>query len=242
MDWLSNSISSATSIISSTVDSSTREGNESYFSTERLSSSVSGFTPSFPDLSKMNVFGENDPTSPKKAATPAAAAVGTAASTSFNPSAASNSRMVTSVEQVDLDDDEEEKKDNFDSSTNTPPRTGTSLDHLQAVEKTEQNNDNNTRRGSASDIIANTVGSVQNLLHQTENTFMGHGHGGGARRGSTFGESILRPGHVARQSTVVDLSTGTKMKRKKIQHVNLVPESLRVNTVYNNIWICFFLF
>lgn len=237
MDWLSNSISSATTVLSSAVDpdNSSREESSSYFSTERLTSSVASFTPSIPDLSdlsKMNMFGEDDPSSPTNGSGGSSAA--------FPPVAPPSApKDFDDGSTLDLDDPEEdEQKDNFDSKllnghskSNGSYTPGTSLDHLQVEEKSNSSENAPPRRGSsASDIISNTVGSVQNLLHQTETSIMAAG-ASTARRGSTFGESLLRPGGVARQSTMVDLSTGTKMKRKKIQHVNLVPEKLRVSHV-----------
>lgn len=239
MDWLSNSITSATSVISDTIDPRTRENDQSYFSTERLSASVTSFSiPTMPDMSSMNMFGEDSsPPPPPTAPTPPppASATPPPVPTSATPppplptSATPPPPNGFNDEEVSLDlDEEDEQKDNTPSKQ--PLIQGSSMDRLQANSNYKSNDDTSRRSSTASDIMSN----VQNMLHQTEHSIMAAGASVGtavnssAKRGSTFGENLLRPGGVVRQTTMVDLSTGTKMKRKKIQHVNLVPEKLRV--------------
>jgi class 3 adenylate cyclase len=173
-----------------------------------LPTDMSSFTPTLP--SSMNMFSEEKPS-------------GGAESVSLDDGVdfpAEKTASGTENEYIDHslppappsatkennnDNDDDEKKDQFKEE----PR-------------------GSSRRLSAGEIIHSTIGNVQNMLHH-----------GSTTRSSTFGENSLRQPRAfhkkPQQHSLVDMTTGTKMKRKKIQHVNLVPEKLRINLAYSEL-------
>lgn len=229
MDWLSNGLNSALSVNNSS-------GDEESF-TSRLSAASSSFTPTLPSMSMFSGVLPADlgvPTSP------------TASNENPKPNQPVNHPKEEKGKEEEKKESLEKKVESVSSPTGSTVSQGISLDDDEVGNVTENVSpesqyqprttpvDSRRSSTSAGDMFSNTIGTVQNLLHSTG--LDGH-HGHDGRRSSTFGEHALRPGAFHKQKTMVDLTTGTKMKRKKIQHVNIVPESLRVS--YFLLWFVF---